>query len=60
MADLVKAGFDVPFENPSRTVPIAQKAMRLLQGIGTATFSPKALGMAVSSRFRDGIETWQV
>ena len=30
------------------------------QGIGTAAFPPKAIGMAVGLRFRDGIETEQV
>jgi hypothetical protein len=32
----------------------------LFQGISTTAFQPKAIGMAVGSRFRDGIETEQV
>ena len=60
MADFIKACFDIPFENPLWTVPMAQHAMGLGQGIGTATFSSKAIGMAVGVRFRDGIETEQV
>src|SRR5205823_1274573 len=50
----------VPFENPSWTVPMAQQNMGLCQGIGTATFPPKAIGMAVGLRFRDRIEPQQV
>src|SRR4051794_40989710 len=34
--------------------------MGLCQRIGTTAFPPKAVGMAVSVRFRDGIETEQV
>ena len=60
MADLIKASFDVPFENPLWTVPMTQQDMGLSQGIGTATFPPKAIGMAVGLRFRDGIEAEQV
>ena len=60
MADSIKASFDVPFENPLWTVPMAQQEMSLRQRIGTAAFSPKAIGMAVGLRFRDGIETEQV
>ncbi len=60
MADSIKASFDVPFENPLWTVPMTQQDMDLFQGIGTAAFPPKARGMAVGLRFRDGIETQQV
>jgi hypothetical protein len=60
MADAIKASFDVPFQNPFWTAPIAQDNMRLFQGIGTTAFQPKAIGMAIGSRFRDGIETKQV
>ena len=60
MADSIKASFDVPFENPLWTVPMTQQDMDLFQGIGTAAFPPKAIGMAVGLRFRDGIETQQV
>ena len=34
--------------------------MNLFEGISTAAFPPKAIGMAVGLRFRDGIETQQV
>ena len=60
MADLIKAGFDITFENPFGTVPMAQHDVSLSQGIGTAAFSPKAIGMAVGMGFRDGIEAEQV
>src|ERR1700722_2947844 len=60
MADSIKASFDVPFENPLWTVPMAQQEMSLRQRIGTAAFPPKAIGMAVGLRFRDGVETKQV
>src|SRR4029079_6640674 len=60
VADLIKAGFDVPLENPLRTVAMAPQAMGLCQGVRTAAFSPKAIGMAVGQGFRDGIETEQV
>ena len=60
MADSIKASFDVPFENPLWTVPMTQQVMDLFQGIGTAALPPKAMGMAVGLRFRDGIETQQV
>ena len=36
------------------------KRMGLCQGIGTAAFPPKAIGMAVGLGFRDGIEAEQV
>ena len=34
---------------------MTQQDMDLFQGIGTAAFPPKAIGMAVGLRFRDGI-----
>ena len=46
--------------NPVWAVPMAQQDMSLCQGISTAAFPPKAIGMAVGVRFRDGIETEQV
>src|SRR5437762_12852943 len=60
MADLIKASFDIPFENPLGTVPMAQHRMGLCQGVSTAALPPKAIGMAVGQGFRDGIETEQV
>ena len=60
MADSIKASLDVPFQNPLWTVPIAQDDVRLFQGVGTAAFQSKAIGMAVGLRFRDRIETQQV
>ena len=60
MADAIKASFDVPFQNPFWTAPIAQDNMRLIQGIGTAAFQSKAIGMAVGLRFRNGIESQQI
>ncbi|MBV8313869.1 MAG: recombinase family protein [Planctomycetaceae bacterium] len=60
LADPIKASLDVPFEDPLWTVPMAQHAMGLCQGIGAAAFPPKALGMVVGVRFRDGIEAQQV
>ena len=43
MADSIKASFDVPFQNPSWTVPIAQDRVRLIQSISTAAFQSKAM-----------------
>src|SRR3954452_23303033 len=60
MADPIKSRFYVPFENPFGTVPMTQHEMSLCQSIGAAAFSPKAIGVAVGARFRDGIETEQV
>ena len=60
MADAIKASFDVPFENPFRIMPMAQQEMSLCQGISTAAFPPKAIGMAVGLRFRNRIESQQV
>src|ERR1700730_13134632 len=60
MAESIKAGFDVAFENPLWTVPMAQQDMSSCRGISTAALPPKAIGMAVGLRFRDGIETQQV
>ena len=39
---------------------MAQHGMCLSHRIGTAAFSPKAIGMTVGQTFRDGIETEQV
>src|SRR6516165_12150239 len=60
MADLIKARFYVPLENPFRTVPMTKHKMSLCQSIGTAAFPPKAIGVAVGARLRDGIKTEQV
>ena len=60
MADLIKACFDIPFQNPFRTGGIPQDLVTLIQGIGTAPFQPKAIGVTVGLSFRDGIETEQV
>jgi site-specific DNA recombinase len=60
VADLIKAGFDVPFENPFWTVAMAQHGMSLFHCIRTAAFPPKAIGMTISLTLRDGIETEQV
>jgi hypothetical protein len=60
MADFIKARFDVPFENPFGTVAVAQQVMGLGHRIRTAAFPPKAIGVAVGLRLRDGIETKQV
>ena len=38
----------------------AKDLVTFIQGIRTATFQPKAIGMAVGQRFRDGIEAKQV
>src|SRR5262245_65269412 len=60
MADPIKAGFDITFENPFGIVPMTQQIMGLGHGISTAALPPKAIGMAVGLRFRDGIEAEQV
>ena len=60
MADFIKASFDITFENPFGTVPMTQQVMGLSHRISTAAFPPKAIGVAVGLRFRDGIETEQV
>ena len=39
---------------------MAQHRMGLCHRIGTAAFSPKAIGMTISQTLRDGIETEQV
>ena len=39
---------------------MAHQAMGLCQGVSTAAFSPKAIGMTISQTLRDGIETEQV
>ena len=60
MADFIKASFDVTLEDPLGTVLTSQQDMGLCHGIGAGAFSPKAIGMAVGLRFRDGIEAEQV
>src|SRR6516225_9268704 len=60
MADPIKASFDIAFENPFGIVPMAQQVMGLSHRISTAAFPPKAIGVAVGVRFRDGIEAEQV
>ena len=61
VTDPIKAGFDVAFEDPaSRPWWTSEDLVTLIQGIGTAALQPKAIGMAVGQRFRDGIETEQV
>ena len=60
MADSIKASFDITFENPFGIVPMAQQVMGLSHRISTAAFPPKAVGVAVGLRFRDGIEAEQV
>ena len=39
---------------------MAQHDVSLSQGIGTAAFPPKAIGVAIGARFRHGIEAEQV
>src|SRR5215471_432167 len=60
MADFIKASFDITFKNPFGTVPMTQQGMGLSHRISTAAFPPKAIGVAVGLRFRDGIEAEQV
>src|SRR6516225_5414989 len=60
MADIIKACFDIAFENPFGTVSMTQQDMGLSHRISTATFPPKAIGVAVGLRFCDGIEAEQV
>ena len=47
MANLIKAGFDIPFQNPWGTVSMTQQDMSLFDRISTAAFPPKALGMTI-------------
>src|SRR5215472_2036811 len=47
VADSIKACFDIPFQNPSRTGGTPQDLVTLIQGIGAASFPPKAIGMAI-------------
>ena len=49
VADAIKAGFDIPFQNPLGTMPEAQQVVSLFEGIGTTAFQAKAIGMAVGS-----------
>src|SRR6516165_6445079 len=60
MADFIKASSDITFENPFGTVPMTQQGLGLSHGISTAAFPPKAIGVAIGLRFRDGIEAEQV
>ena len=60
MADLIKARFDITFEDPFGIVPVTQQVIGLSHRIGTATFPPKAIGVAVGLGFRDKIEAEQV
>ena len=60
MADSIKAGFDIAFQDPAWTMGTSQDLVTFIQGIGTASFQPKAIGMAVGQGFRDGIEAEQV
>jgi hypothetical protein len=57
VADAIKAGSDIPFQNPWGTMPVAQQGMNLSERIGTPAFQAKAIGMAVGARFRNGIES---
>src|SRR5262249_15460362 len=60
MANFIKASFDITLENPLGAVPMTQQDVSLCQGISTAPLPPKAIGMAVGVRFRNGVETEQV
>jgi len=65
VTDTIVAGFDVAFENPVGTARVAtvvtsEDFVTLVHGIRTAALQPKAIGMTVGQRFRDGIETKQV
>ena len=60
MADIIKACFDITFENPFGTGSMTQQDMGLSHRISTATFPPKTIGVAVGLRFRDGVEAEQV
>ena len=65
MTDTIVAGFDVAFENPVGTMWVwavwaAEDFVTFIQGVRTAALQPKAIGMTVGQRFRDGIETKQV
>lgn len=65
MVDTIEAGSDVAFEDPIGTV--AATALRppkhfvtFIQGIRTAPFQPKAIGVAIGQGFGDGVEAEQV
>jgi hypothetical protein len=60
VANAVKAGFNVAFEDPFRTVPLAQQAMTLNQGIGTAAVRAEAIRVVVRLRFHDRFQSQQV
>jgi hypothetical protein len=60
MADLIKAGFDIPLQDPARTGRTPEDLVAFIQGIGTAAFQSKAVGMAVGQGLRDGIEAEQI
>src|SRR5712692_7239386 len=51
VADLVEAGFDVPFEDPCRRVPVGQHGVALLDRVGAAPFFPKSIGVRVGGGF---------
>ena len=60
MADPIKAGFDIPLQDPARTGWTPEDLVAFVQGIGAAALRPKAVGMAVGEGLRDGIEAEQV
>jgi site-specific DNA recombinase len=60
MADSIKACFDIPLQDPTRTGWTPEDLVAFIQGIGAAAFQPKAVGMAVGQGLRDGIEAEQV
>ncbi len=55
-----KQALNIAFEYPGRAVVLAQDLMTLVQSIGTAPASAKAVGIGIGSRFRDRIQTKQI
>jgi len=60
MTDPIKAGADIAFEDPQGAVVVPQDLVTLIQGIGTAALTAKAVGIGIGSRFHDRIEAKQV
>ena len=56
----IQIGFDIPLQDPARTGRTPKDLVTLIQGIGTAAFQSKAVGMAVGEGLCDGIEAQQV
>jgi len=60
MADLVEAGFDVPFQYPLWSGVIREHRCTLCHCIGTTPFLPEPVRVWVGQSFGDGVQSLQV